>query len=119
MQTNVYALLETCKNCILPLNQNGDLYIRKDYLPDLYAVKGVAPTYTNRGIGGVFYDLTMNWWVYRRQAFKMDYGLAFDGNFSALNIIALNQRFLLEEAEMFKNWIDNVYPEEKTELVKR
>ena len=118
MKTNISALGEMSKNCVMPLTKDENAFVVKGYAPDLYRVRGVAPTYTNRGIGGVFYDLTMNWWVYRKQAFKLDYKIVFDRDFDYFDIIALNQLFLLEEAEMFKNWIDGVYPEEKTEIIK-
>jgi hypothetical protein len=84
---------------------------------DLYRVRGIAPTYTNKSIGGVFENLTMNWWVYRRRAFAIDYSTAFTGTYEYKHIKALSQLFLLDEAEMFKRWIDAIYPEENTEIL--
>ena len=118
MLTNVSKLFQTSNLCVLPGRKNGDLYTRKGVTPDLFMVRGVAPTYTNKLIGGVFYDLTMNWWVYRRNAFKIDYGALIGDPFSFLDLVAVNQFFLKEEAEIFKNWIDGVYPEEKTEMIR-
>jgi hypothetical protein len=85
---------------------------------DLYRVKGVAPTYTNGLIGGVFENLTMNWWVFRRATLRIDYDVLFNEPYDFSNIVAVSQCFLLEEAEMFKNWIDGIYPEEETEIIK-
>jgi len=34
------------------------------------------------------------------------------------DMIGISQLFLLREAEMFKEWIDEVFPEENTEMVK-
>lgn len=105
----------------IPLDKEAEFKKWKN-LPDLYRVRGVAPTYTNPLLGGVFENLTMNWWVFRRHMMAVDYetilGKEFDYYENRTELVAINQLFLLREAEMFKEWIDNIYPEENTEIIK-
>jgi hypothetical protein len=87
--------------------------------PDLYRVYGLAPTYTNPRRGGMFENVTMNWWVLRQRFFYADYKIMFStSGYSWPQVSAVSQMFLLREAEMFKEWIDNLYPEENTTIIK-
>jgi hypothetical protein len=87
--------------------------------PDLYKVYGLAPTYTNPRLGGKFANVTMNWWVWRQRFFFFDYNKIFGGEeYGWPQVLAVSQMFLLREAQMFKEWIDGLYPEENTTIVK-
>jgi hypothetical protein len=88
-------------------------------VPELYRVYGVAPTYTNPILGGTFENVVMNWWVWRQRFFFIDYRVVFGGkDYGWLQVLAVAQMFLLREAQMFKEWIDNLYPEENTTIIK-
>ncbi|MHA2086422.1 MAG: hypothetical protein ACXABD_21975 [Candidatus Thorarchaeota archaeon] len=120
--TNIQSLVDGHPGGFaIPLSKKGE-FKNWPHLPELYRVKGVAPTYTNHLIGGVFENLTMNWWVFRRKIMPLDYetvlGRKYDYEEDRGALIAANQLFLLREAEMFKEWIDEVYPEENTEIIK-
>ncbi|GAI87754.1 unnamed protein product [marine sediment metagenome] len=84
---------------------------------DLYRVTGLAPTYDPQAPGiGIFENVTMNWWVPRTIGFKIDYPFMLNGNVENNRMLAINQLFLLREAELFKEWIDGLYPEENTTI---
>ena len=117
MRTNLNQLRHLQVHCAVPISSKGNTNYN-GVTETLYRVRGLAPTYTNNLIGGVFENLVMNWWVYRRTAFAIDYNLVFNEQYDYDNIRAVSQMFLLKEAEMFKDWIDGVYPEENTEIIK-
>jgi hypothetical protein len=86
---------------------------------DLYRVRGLAPTYTNPKRGGTYENVVMNWWVWRQDFFHVAYDVMFGTKeYNWVQVLALTQMFLLPEAEMFKKWIDNLYPEENTTIIK-
>lgn len=91
---------------------------------DLYQVTGVAPTYTfphNDEVCGrqTWSNVFMTWWVIRSMPFRVNYGHIFGNDeFSEEDMLAVNQMWLLEEAELYKKWIDNLYPEEETKITK-
>jgi hypothetical protein len=120
MQTNIEKLGAYSRFAVFNVNPGGELIVY-DNNPGLYRVWGLAPSYTNGLIGGTFHGLKMNWWVYRTLAMRIDYSdvLGQDNNsFAVKDLMAVNQCFLLEEAELFKGWIDKVFPEEKTRIEK-
>ena len=119
METNATRMIKQCGGGFYPtVDKNGDHICPTADPPDLYKVRGLAPTYTNDLIGGVFENLTMNWWVFRRGLLKVNYLAMISEPISYDLMIAISQLFLLREAEMFKEWIDAIYPEENTELIK-
>ncbi|GAI87752.1 unnamed protein product [marine sediment metagenome] len=84
---------------------------------DLYRVDGLAPTYYPGLPGrGKFENVTMTWWVYRTRGFKIDYSYMLGGSKKVGGTRAINQLFLLREAEIFKEWIDDIFPEENTTI---
>ena len=89
---------------------------------DLYKVTGIAPTYTfpHDTLCGrrTWKNVIMNWWILRDMPFRVDYKYIFGDNCSDKDIVAANQSFLFKEAELYKDWLDGLYPEENTEITK-
>lgn len=94
-------------------------YSRKsDQCIELYQVVGIAPTYTYPATRKTYGKVTMNWWVYKSVPFRVNYENILGKKYSDGDMIAVNQLFLLEEAKLFKKWIDDLYPEENTKIIK-
>ena len=90
---------------------------------DLYKVTGVAPTYTfntSSKLSGrqTWGNVTMNWWILRNFPFRINYEHILGDEYTENNMIAVNQLWLLKEAELYKEWIDDIYPEENTVITK-
>lgn len=92
--------------------------LNQDKKIDLYSVTGLAPIYTfphtRQSWGNVF----MTWWVLRPVPFRVNYEHIFGEEYTEQNMTAVNQLWLLEEAELYKKWIDGIYPEEETKITK-
>ena len=86
--------------------------------PQLYRVRGVAPAYRNDGhLGGQYADVVMKWYMERRRTLFVNYDEIFGReDYDLVEVDALNECFLLEEAELWTNWINSVYPEENTKI---
>lgn len=94
--------------------------IDSDQLVDLYKVEGIAPTYTfpkeKRQCWG---KVHLHWWPTKSLPYRINYGKVFGReDFTMDEIAAVNQLWMLEEAEIYKKWIDKIYPEEETKIIK-
>jgi len=83
----------------------------------LYTLHGLAPTYFSDHLGGKFANVKMHWTRGRTHPLQLNYNEVFGGKeYTTRNVQAVNQLFLKEEAEIFKTWIDGIYPEENTQI---
>jgi hypothetical protein len=91
-----------------------------DQVIDLYRVEGIAPTYTfPHGKRQCWGKVHLHWWPVRAIPFRVNYGtiLGKEG-FTMDEVAAVNQMWVLGEAELYKRWIDDIYPEENTKIIK-
>jgi len=101
-----------CLSDLKKLSSNSDQLI------DLYRVTGVAPTYTFPQGRQTWGNVTMNWWPLREMPFRVNYEHILGKRYTEDDMLAVNQLWLLEEAEIYKKWIDGIYPEEETVITK-
>ncbi|KKL60158.1 hypothetical protein LCGC14_2208110 [marine sediment metagenome] len=90
---------------------------------DLYKVEGVAPTYTfPHDIDGkrqCWGQVKLHWWPTRKIPYRINYNKVFGTqDYTMDELCAVNQLWILEEAEIYKKWIDGIYPEENTVITK-
>ena len=78
MRTNIDDLIQGLSGGFhFIVTQGGEHFFPETEPPDLYEVRGLAPTYTNFKIGGVYENLVMNWWVFRKAILKRSICLSF------------------------------------------
>ena len=90
----------------------------KDYLMyPLFTIHGLAPTYYSPSLGGKYANVKMHWFRGRTHPLRINYNEVFGREkYKLESVQAVNQMFLAEEAQIFKVWMDAIYPEEETTI---
>lgn len=94
-----------------------------DQIVDLYRVEGIASTYTfPHEVNGKIQcwgKVHLHWWPSRYMPLRINYEKVFGGTeYTVDEMCAVNQLWILDEAEIYKRWIDDIYPEEETKIIK-